>query len=545
MSAQRHDADSADARLAKFQRIFPQAWLERDIYSRRDLIQVDFPPDLDELCDVHISMAHESGRIYAEANTMLDEDRTSVVLRKALNAPDGLYHARIRPKASEYYGATPYEVALPFHVVNGETSASHYGDNMSRREEALTNASRRGPDLYSELARLARGEAPREAILIEASESQEPRKLLALLVIIGKFRQQLPTALAATLNGNLRRVDFAPESAAPQDIACRRLAGLRYKRNDRAAAETRAWLMARASEGFDLFTALTDDLMALTALVELDEEFGDLAAAVLDKLLFTLALHPTDFALDSRLSPLSPVTRLLWGLGNWNQANAAAIFLACADEYEIPPLIQAIAIKPQLPLSAIDQHRISDVLTRRQTYRHANCSLVSVNQRWLAELGQVRVFAEAHCLNLRHQEDRLTCQGANAIYFPTYEFDDWAITENWTFARLAEGYLALRSESGFELLQSGTRRGRVLQTGAEDARLTVCLGSVDKDGDFDSFKERLHKEYPPTAEAPAIPSQLHYSNPFCQIDFNQPLMDIGYEDYVMQLDLSAEGETDA
>ena len=170
-----NDAGSPEQRLAKFQRIFPRAWLARDIYGGSDLIQVDFPPDLNELCDVHISMTHESGRIYAEATTMLDEDTRSVVLRKALNAPDGLYHARIRPKPSEYYGATPYEVALPFHVINGQPATSHYGDIESRREEALNDAIRRGPNLVSELARLARGDDIRDAVLLEASASGEPR----------------------------------------------------------------------------------------------------------------------------------------------------------------------------------------------------------------------------------------------------------------------------------------------------------------------------------------------------------------------------------
>ncbi len=538
MSDQRPDAASADARLAKFRRIFPQAWLARDIYSRGDLVRVDFPQDLDELCDVHISMAHESGRIYAEANTMLDEDTTSVVLRKAMNAPDGLYQARIRPKASEFYGATPFEVTLPFHVINSETSASYYGDNPGRRAEALKDAIRRGPDLYSELARLARGETVREQLLLAASENGDPRDLLALLFILGKYRQTLPATLAATLNGNLRRGDLSAIGGTPPAIACRRLAGLRFKRRDSSDLETRAWLMKRATDGFDFFTPLTDELMALAALVDLDEEFGELAAALLDKLLFTLALHTTDFARDSRLSPLSPVTRLLWGLGNWNPANAAAVFLACADEYEIPALIQAIAIDPNPPLSAIDQHRISDALIQRQVYRGANCSLVSVNQRWLAELGTARVFAETPSLNLRHEADSLACQGAKAIYFPTYEFDEWTIDKNWTYARRADCYLALHSERGFALLESGTRRGRVLHVGDADAPLTVCLGYADKDGDFKSFKERPNRESPPWREEPAIPSQLHYRSRFCQTDFEQSIMEIRYDDFVMQLDLT-------
>ncbi len=541
MTEPRSNANSASARLQKFQRIFPQAWLARDIYSGCDIIRVDFPPELDEFCDVHISMRHQSGRIYAEANTMLDEDTNSVVLRKTLNAPDGLYYALIRPKASEYYGATPYEVALPFRVINGNVSTRHYGDNSCRREEALSDASRRGPDVISELARLAWGMAIREAILVKASEGDEARRLLPLLFIIFKYGQQLPPGLAALLNGNLRRHEFNSGSPTPLTIVCRRLAALLYKRGDRAAAETRAWLTARAADGFDFFAPLADELMALTALVEFDDEFGELAAAVLDKLLFTLALHPTDFAMDVRLSPLSPVTRLLWGAGNWNPSNGAAVLLACAESYEIPSLIQAIAIKPKFSLCAIDQHRSGVSLSQRQLYRHGDSSLVSVGQRWLAELGHVRVFAESPGQLLKQQEDKLTCQGAQDIYFPTYAFDDWTIAENWAFARRAEGYLALHSESGFELLDKGLRRNRILRTGRADARLSLCLGSAEKDGDFESFMKRCSQ--PPSVDAPAISRRLHYSSPYCRADFKQPLMVIRYDDYAMQLDLSSEGET--
>lgn len=535
MSAQHADPNSAAARLAKFQRIFPRAWLPRDIYSRGDVIQVHFPPDLQELCDLQITLAHESGRIYAEANAMLDEERATVALRKALNAPDGRYQARIRPKPGEYYGATPYEVALPLYVLNGEVSRSYYGDAESRRQEALTAAIRRGPDLFSELARLAQGQPPRAAPLIAASKSEQPRQLLALLLAIGAFRRRLPAALAATLNGTLRRRDFGA-GAAPLAIACRRLAGALYKQQDRAEAETGAWLRALAAGGFD-FSALPDDLMALAALVALDEDFGELAAALLDKLLFTLALHPTDFARDRRLSPLSPVTRLLWGLGNWNHDNAAAVFLACARAYEVPALIQAIAIQSQAGLSAIDQHRGAAGMARRQSYRHAECSLVSLNQRWLAELGHIRVSPESPCHALRQQAGRLACQGASELYFPSYEFDNWALVDNWAFARRGDGYLAMHRAGGFTLARSGQRRGRLLQAQGDGGWLTVCLGAADADGAFEDFRQRLQSGQPPAVAAPAIPPARHYSSPYCQADFEEPQLQIRYDEYVMQLDL--------
>ena len=182
-------------------------------------------------------------------------------------------------------------------------SIRHYGDRSSGREEALADAIRRRPNLYGKLARLSRGEGIREAILVAATGSREPRPLLALLVIIGKFRQQTPGALAASVNGNMHRHEIDAAILTPLNITCCRLAGLHFERADRAAAEPRAWLLGRAVDGFDFSASLADELMALAALVELDEEIGDFAAAVLDKWLFTLALHPTEFAKDARLSP--------------------------------------------------------------------------------------------------------------------------------------------------------------------------------------------------------------------------------------------------
>ena len=99
-------------RLEKFKRVFAKVSMSQDVYGGSELITVDWT-DLDELCDVHITMQHQSGRIYAEVNKMLDPETTSVPLRKGLNAPDGLYYAVIRPKAGEFYCDTPYEVKPP------------------------------------------------------------------------------------------------------------------------------------------------------------------------------------------------------------------------------------------------------------------------------------------------------------------------------------------------------------------------------------------------------------------------------------------------
>lgn len=84
-----------------------------------------------------------------------------------------------------------------------------------------------------------------------------------------------------------------------------------------------------------------------------------------------------------------------------------------------------------------------------------------------------------------------------------------------------------------------------MRTRCDDARVTVCVGCADEDGDFDSFKKRLGHQHPQPVEKPAVPSQLHYDSPHCRTDFNQPMMDIRYDDYIMQLDLSVADEAGA
>jgi len=104
----------------------------------------------------------------------------------------------------------------------------------------------------------------------------------------------------------------------------------------------RAWLARRAYGGFsawDSDEATNAVLPALLALVDYGSEaLGELAAVLADKLLFTLALNSfkgvlgsargatsAAFVTDGRMQPTSPISRLLWGMGSWNQYPEAAM----------------------------------------------------------------------------------------------------------------------------------------------------------------------------------------------------------------------------
>lgn len=535
-------------RVEKLNRIFDQAWVPRDVYGPSDLITVEWPEDLDELCDVSIIMQHESGRIYAQADKMIGQGTTSVTLRKGLNASDGRYHAVIRPKAIEYYNGTKIERALPFYLVNNKPSTAHYGDPESRRMEALQDAAQRGPDTFTELARLHIDEPLRGNILNVPPQPADTFSLLGQLFIVMHYGDKLPAELVAEMNGNLRQVEYGSLGrfgTSPTALASKMLAAKLYKSDDDSRQQTETWLRNCAAEGFEV-TGIEETLIALAALVELADELSELAAVVFDKLLFTLALHPTRFSVDARLSPLSPVTRLLWGLGNSNDRYSALVMLACAESYEIPSLIQAIAIDSGDDLYAQDTLLDDASRLQRIIYRTPDYSLVSLGKSWFAELGHVHVRPHGYSSAIAHKENRLTHTSRSSrpanhdcvVYWPTYEFDDWSIQGKWAFGRIEEGYIALHSTSELSI----TNHGKYLSAFADEVTWFCCMGNAEMDGNFEDFVAKMLDYDDFSVEADHLPENRHYQSPFCEADFSQNHMDIRYKDYVMRLDFSGTAE---
>src|SRR5690606_16417616 len=101
-----------------------------------------------------------------------------------------------------------------------------------------------------------------------------------------------------------------------------------------------------------------ENVLALAHLADLasDDTLAEVAAVVLDKLFFTVALNSfngvfgsthgrsyTGLILGGRAERTSGITRLLWGQGTLNSSITGAVGLACAQAYELPPIIAAIA----------------------------------------------------------------------------------------------------------------------------------------------------------------------------------------------------------
>ena len=118
-----------------------------------------------------------------------------------------------------------------------------------------------------------------------------------------------------------------------------------------------SWLRKRASGGFrewDSNCYFEEDILALAHLADLaeDDQVREFAAIVLDKLLFTMALNSYQGAFGSthgrtytplikgaRLESTAGIGRLLWGMGVFNHHILGTVSLACAQGYELPPII--------------------------------------------------------------------------------------------------------------------------------------------------------------------------------------------------------------
>lgn len=510
------------ARLAKYEQVFAQASITRDVYGSDDMITVEWPPNFDDTAEIIVMMQHETGRIYAQSNKTLSANDRTVLLRKGLNARDGFYHAILRPK--DYYNGLKAERAIPFYVTNGVSSSAYYGDLTTRRVEALRDAFGRGPDVFSELARLAAGERMRERILLDALAKPDTRSLLGLLFMVGRFGERMPVKLAATINSALRQVDYETLGDEPLALACRSLAAFIYRYDDHAVTED--WLHHLAFDGFDFFSPMADTILALAALVELVDDVAELAAVVLDKLLYTAALHPTEFSLDGRLSALSPITRLLWGVGTYNHHHAACVLLACAEGYDVPTPIQAIAIDPGETLAAQDSHCSVGECMQRTVYRTREYSVVSVGPRWLAELGYVRVF-NVEPVSLIHSTDVVQA-GTSPIYWPHYDFDDWSLQGQWAFGQVGTAAVAIHSSEALSLAGTTLTAGDV-----------TCWCATNNER-FEDFVTQTMTDGLPVPQPSSLPANRHYQSEFCQSDFGDASMAIQYRDYLMRLIFSEE-----
>ncbi len=305
-----------------------------------------------------------------------------------------------------------------------------------------------------------------------------------------------------------------------------------------------SWLRKRASGGFrewDSNCYFEEDVLALAHLADLAEndQVREFAAVVLDKMLFTMALNSfhgvfgsthgrtyTPHIKGGRLESTSGMSRLLWGMGVFNQHILGVVSLACAHSYELPPIIRDIATDAPEALWSRERHageleQWCDVATgaweiNKVTYKTPDYMLCSAQDYqpgqsgyqqhiWQATMGPDAVVfvTQPPCVSEENShrpgfwhgnvvlprvaqwKDALVAVhnmpdndwlGFTHAYFPIFAFDEHAIRDGWAFARKGDGYLAITAAQGLELITQGDNAYRELRSHGTQNVLAVSHG---------------------------------------------------------------------
>ncbi len=563
--------------------LFASAYLDRDIFGSEDPIFVRWPDDWSIRDDVTLRLKSLDGWTYGEA-TLTTQPAERVFLGYSSRLAEGPYRILFTPKPEELYkDNTRIQREISVYCSGlCLTSLQPYGTKEERRQEGLVFAARQADLLFAEIAKMALERwtlVKPEVISQAAAEVKErqagsPLKLLGLLGMLHRFgdHPQFPQALKPELQACI--LGFAPQPAAQDSLdfiteadrlvlaACAILAGQLYPQkafqpNGKKGAWQRqqgeqaalAWMGQRLASGFETWNApetWEHSLAALSHLVDLAEAepVWESAAALMDKILFALALHSFQGGLGAphaagrdhftRLGALQPtagVARLLWGIGTFNHSLAGMVSLALAKNYELPPVIFEIATNPLEKSWSQERHaypageanlvacKTPDfMLSSAQDYRPGEPG--ATEHLWQATLGGAAVVFTNHPASsgtagspapnfwlgnatlprLAQWQDALLAvynlpaedwMGFTHAYFPAHAFDEYALRSGWAFARKGEGYLALTASAGFQFMRQGSGANCELRSPAQQNIWFCQMGRAALDGDFAQFQEKV------------------------------------------------------
>jgi hypothetical protein len=315
----------------------------------------------------------------------------------------------------------------------------------------------------------------------------------------------------------------------------------------RQDGETNAirWMLERGQIGFldwDSRSRYASILTALSYLIDLSEseEVWELGSVLMDKMLFTIALNSFHGVYGSAqgyatstdvksglLDPTSSITRLMWGQGIYNHHTAGTVSMACMSNYELPPIIADIANRaPDELLNREQQVNVNKVTYRTAAYMLSSAQDYRPGQPgerehvWQATLGpQAIVFTNHPGCSTEHDAHVPNYWLGNGIlprvaqwndtlvalykipndailefthaYFPTSEFDEYLLRGDTAFARKGNGYLALTSPNGIEMIECGAKAFRELRSYGNETSWICQMGQAATDGSFADFQEKV------------------------------------------------------
>ncbi|HEX2994087.1 MAG TPA: hypothetical protein VHP14_04665 [Anaerolineales bacterium] len=634
----------------KMEKLFEACHLRQDVYTRKDEIIAYLPDDKIADSPFNIRLQTSGGSIYAEAARDGRHTEPKQPLGFPFQSPDGSYQLCFIPPPKQFYERNiRFTRAREFYSSANVYSTQPYGTYAERRMECLKDGTRRRENLFAEIAKMEAGwwdDVDKKVIAtaieeIRARSADSEIQLCGLLGMLYRYgdHERFPADLRPLIEecalgfrywedeSGSDAMDFRSESHSILFHTCEILAGQRYwadvfsnvrlsgqwhlEKGERLAL---AWLQKRLSNGFEEwdsntgFEELIEALSTLTSLADNSQVF-ELAALVLDKMFFSMAVNSFKGVFGSthgRTSaphiktgyrePTSGITRLLWGMGIFNENILGAVSLACSS-YELPPVIAAIAADQPDELWNREQHSGVNKVTYKtpdgmlcsaQDWHpgepgkqehiwqatlspivtvftsHPACASENNSRRpnyWQGNARLPRVAQWKDALIAIYNFDKDDWMGFTHAYFPVHGMDQYEIRDGWAFGKAGDGYVALTAAKGVEFQMHGDNAYRELRSpGAPN--IWVCqLGRAALDGSFEEFIGKvlmLPVEFDKTqvklttlrgdqlyfgwegqftlnSEPLPIDGFKHYDNPYCTCELGASLMDIQYADNVLRL----------
>lgn len=585
-------------RRQALEQIFDAAYLDQAISHRDDEVVVRWPAELKLAAELTVRVQTPSGRIYTEGHPSV-RGGSVVKLGKAYQRPDGAYWITLMPSAEDYH-VHGFRILrhLPIQIANGKFSETSYGTYAERRTEALLDALGRAGNLYSEIAKMALGrwDTLKPELFTKRLAQIDQRAACSDLYLVGFLGALLrygaepafPAALKSQIEQSALGFSYWMDEPSPEGApdamcywsenhqllfhTCQVLAGQLFPEQlfsnanqpghwHQRQGEERAlsWLRKRAAGGFrewDSNVTFEHTVLALSHLADLAEnpELAEMAAVMLDKLFFTLALnsfrgvfgstHGSTNALaikSGRLESTSGVSRLLWGVGTWNEHILGVVSLACAQSYELPPPLFEIGATPVEELWSKERHAVlleawcdgdeGAWEVNKVTYKTPDYMLCSAQDYqpglpgarqhiWQATFGPDAVVFVNHppCVSedgshrpnfwqgnallprVAQWKDVLVALhnlpaddwlGFTHAYFPQASFDETIMRDGWAFARKGNGYLALTALTGFTVTTTGDQAHSELRAYGQQQAWFCQTGRAAIDGSFAEFQQKI------------------------------------------------------
>jgi len=373
------------------------AYLDRDVYVWDDEIAVYWPKELVTSAELTVRLQKPSGWIYSEARPIASAGHKRLV-GLPYQVPEGPFQIFLIPSLREYYeGNLRLERKIALAALHNRYSQTPYGTFDERRAEALTDAARRETNVFSEIAKMALGHWAdvKEDVISQTIAGINQRKdcsdfyLAGLLGMLHRYGDDpsFPESLKRPLEACVLNFKYWADEPGADSMwfwsenhqilfhACEILAGQLYPDRvftnagqtgqwHREKGEERAlsWLLKRGAGGFSEWDSncyFEEDLLALSYLADLAESQAvyDLATVIMDKIFLTMALNSyrgtfgsthgrtyTPHIKGGRGEATAGISRLMWGMGVFNDRIMATVSLACMENYGFPRLIGDIAV---------------------------------------------------------------------------------------------------------------------------------------------------------------------------------------------------------